>query len=134
MNGKLAWEDSEFLNSPEMIGLRMQMELHRPYLTLRDAGVKSTVSVFGSARLSKNDENNKHLSNWLDIIEEFSYKNTVEISKPTNYSEFCIATGSGEGIMAAANKGAKLAGGKSIGFAIKLPFETKSNDYVAFLF
>lgn len=126
----LAWEDQEFINKPENIALRMQMELQRPYQVLRDAGVKSTVSIFGSARISKDNPSNKHLSSYLDMAEEFAFRVTNELSKPTGYTEFCVATGSGFSVMESGNRGAQSAGGKSIGMAIKLPFETKSNDYV----
>lgn len=130
MSNKFAWEDEEFINRPENIALRMQMELHRPYQVLRDAGVKSTVSVFGSARISKTNEIHRPLWKWLDSAEEFSYRVTKELSEPTGHTEFCITTGAGPAIMEYANKGAHDAGGKSIGMSISLPFETHSNQFV----
>lgn len=106
------------------------MELIRPYQVLRDAGVKSTVSVFGSARISKSNPMHTNLSKWLDVAEEFAYEITDRLSKPTGYTEYCITTGAGPAIMKAANKGAMKAGGNSIGMSISLPFEATSNEYV----
>ena len=52
----LAVEDTEFLLRDEMRSLRFAMEYGKPELLLRDWGVRSTVVVFGSARIPSPEE------------------------------------------------------------------------------
>jgi uncharacterized protein (TIGR00730 family) len=73
------------------------------------------VTIFGSARFTKNSEH---------------YKNAVKIGKAISKLGFTIMTGGGPGIMEAANKGAYESGGYSVGCNIILPFEQKPNPYL----
>lgn len=73
------------------------------------------ISIFGSARTQPE---NKY------------YELTVEIGKRLSEEGFGIISGGGPGIMEAANKGAQLGGGKSVGLNIELPFEQESNPYI----
>ncbi len=73
------------------------------------------VTVFGSARF---DENNQH------------YKDARELSARISKLGFTIMTGGGPGIMEAANRGAKDAGGMSVACNIELPHEQHSNPYL----
>ncbi len=77
--------------------------------------VGPSVSVFGSARIK---ENNPY------------YQMAVETAKKLSETGFGIITGGGPGIMEAANRGAHIAGGASVGLCISLPNEINENQYV----
>lgn len=72
------------------------------------------VSIFGSSRI---DKNNKY------------YKKCVELSSLLTKNGYAVITGGGPGIMEAANKGAMVNGGTSVGLNITLPKEQKPNKY-----
>tara|TARA_Y100000992_G_scaffold292700_1_gene250500 strand:- start:545 stop:1216 length:672 start_codon:yes stop_codon:yes gene_type:complete len=93
--------------------LKYNAETVNGFETLIEVG--PSISIFGSARTKPNDN---------------YYKKTVEISSMISEMGFGIISGAGPGIMEAANKGAKLAKGKSIGLRINLPFEQFTNEYV----
>ena len=80
--------------------------------------VGKAVSIFGSSRL-------KATSKYYKLAEEVAYLLAKE--------GYAIMTGSGSGLMEAANKGAKRAKGKSIGLNIQIPLEQKPNKYVDLL-
>ena len=72
------------------------------------------VSIFGSTRAKPEDE---------------VYQKAERIGQLLAENGFSVITGGGPGAMEAANKGASLAGGKSIGLNIELPLEQKPNPY-----
>lgn len=79
------------------------------------AGTGPAVSIFGSARVKEGDP---------------AYTAAVETARLLAEAGFAIITGGGPGLMEAANRGARLAGGRSIGCTIELPFETGANPFV----
>ncbi len=79
---------------------------------LHDLG--PAVSIFGSARTRAKDP---------------AYAQAQEIAGRFAAAGFAVITGGGGGIMEAANKGARQAGGRSVGLNIQLPFEQKPNEY-----
>ncbi len=62
--------------------------------------------------------------------EQIPYVNVETIKTHSFKQKYVICSGGGPGIMEAANKGATLAGGKSIGFNISLPFEQMPNSFI----
>src|SRR3954469_19349653 len=79
------------------------------------ASIEKGVSIFGSARTPPDDP---------------QYEAAAETARLLAEAGFAIITGAGPGIMEAANKGARLGGGRSIGCNIELPFEQGANPYV----
>ena len=79
------------------------------------AKIGPCISIFGSARTQPGHD---------------AYELTVDITKKLAEEGFGIISGGGPGIMEAANKGAQLGGGKSVGLNIELPFEQHDNPYI----
>lgn len=92
---------------------RVFLEFVRGFQSLGSLG--PCVTVFGSARFA---EDHRY------------YKLARELGKELAEAGFTVMTGGGPGIMEAANRGAKDAGGLSIGCNIELPLEQKLNPYV----
>jgi len=138
---RLAWNDEDFLTRREMRAVRLQLELMKPELILAEKGIRSTVILFGGARLpepggpawaAKNEIQEKNLianSRYYDEARRFA-RLCSEHSATSYYREFVVVTGGGPGVMEAGNRGAADVGAPSIGLNIVLPHEQAPNLYV----
>jgi hypothetical protein len=112
-------EDFKLLRGPrrrleELLRVvRICMEFVRGFRVLHFVG--PCVTVFGSARIAPNTP-------YYALAERIGAR-LAEIG-------LTVTTGGGPGIMEAANRGAKLAGGRSVGLNIQLPFEQRPNPYL----
>ena len=100
------WEEFKFT-------VKVLLEFIRGFRALHFAG--PCVTIFGSARFRPGDH---------------YYEQTEKIAARVARMGFTIMTGGGPGIMEAANKGAREAGGKSVGCNIVLPMEQSPNPYL----
>jgi uncharacterized protein (TIGR00730 family) len=123
----LAYEDPSFLKGPDGRPIRMLAEYLGPLHALRRAGIADTVVFFGSARLSPTGP----LGHYYEAARQLAGEVTrwARGIYPDG-SHLVVASGGAGGIMEAANRGAREAGGHTIGFNIGLPHEQRPNDYL----
>ena len=116
---KFAVDDRVFLEGPQtrtgdlMFALRVLWEFIRGFRALHFVG--PCVTVFGSARF----EPDHHY-----------YEMGRQVGSGAVGLGLTVMTGGGPGIMEAANRGAKEAGGRSVGCEIRLPMEQEANPYM----
>jgi uncharacterized protein (TIGR00730 family) len=103
----------DFTRSDTWRVLRIMGEFVSGFDTLATLG--AAVTIFGSARVTEDDP---------------LYWSAVDLARSLAEEGFAVITGGGPGIMEAANRGAKEAGGISVGCNIELPFEQGTNAYV----
>ncbi len=144
---KLAFQDTDFMLREELRPVRFQLELLKPEMLLDEAGVGSTLVMYGSARIPSPEEAEAKVANaspenkavaerlaakarYYDearkLARMVSEKSLIEDGK----RQFVVCSGGGPSIMEAANRGASDAGAESIGLNIILPHEQAPNAYV----
>lgn len=138
---RLAFADDDYLTAEETRGIRFQLEYMKTETRLREAGVNSTVVLFGGARIpepgkpawaAKNDQQRVNLekaSRYYDEARRFAQL-VSQTSKASGYKDYVVTTGGGPGVMEAGNRGAADVGAPSIGLGIVLPHEQAPNIYV----
>ena len=151
-------QDVKFLQRDELRSLRIGLELLKAELIQREEGIRSTIVVFGSARLQEPAvvkealrlaeeqaaqvpgdrireqrvaiiKRQLELATYYDVAREFS-RLVSSTCQIDGKCDYVIVTGGGPGIMEAANRGAADVNAKSIGFNIVLPHEQHPNSYI----
>ncbi|MGV8950166.1 MAG: TIGR00730 family Rossman fold protein [Cypionkella sp.] len=133
---RLAFHDMDFITRDELRPVRLQLELLKVQMMLDEQGIKSTVVLFGGARIPSPDNIASaktpmlaELSKYYTEARRFA-RIITERSLAIGGTEDVICTGGGPGVMEAGNRGAADAGGQSIGLNIVLPHEQAPNPYV----
>ena len=134
---RLAFADDDFLLREELRPVRLQLELLKPQLLLDEAGVDTTIVLFGGARIPDAAHAGQastpmlaQLSRFYEEARRFAFLATEASLVESRGRRGVIATGGGPGVMEAGNRGAAEAGGRSVGLNIVLPHEQAPNAYV----
>ncbi|MGB5717969.1 MAG: TIGR00730 family Rossman fold protein [Gammaproteobacteria bacterium] len=152
-------KDVEFLERDEAHGLRLHLDYLKPELLLKEQGIRHTVVVFGSTRITEpvtarhrvaqlelqlqTRPHDRDLQRKLNIarriLDNSRYYNdaqtlgrlVAESGEGSLDNRLVVMTGGGPGIMEAANRGAYNAGAMTIGLNIDIPLEQYPNPYIS---
>src|SRR5437588_4624208 len=154
----LAYKNPDFLNSADGRILRILAEYSEPLSRFRREKIQDTVVFFGSARFANMSEAESALevlqkpgsarpadfdvqikkaraavemARYYEEARQLGFMLTQwTMELPYKRHRFVVTSGGGPGIMEAANRGAREAGGKTIGLNIRLPYEQFPNRYI----
>jgi uncharacterized protein (TIGR00730 family) len=123
----VAYRDEDFLDSDDARPLRIVSEYLAPLRALRREQVRDTVVFFGSARIQSGGPLGRYYDEARALARDLTaWSMTLE----GHGHRRIVCSGGGPGIMEAANRGARDAGGRTVGFNIGLPHEQKPNPYI----
>src|SRR6195256_5929084 len=121
----LAYHDPSFLDSDEGRPVRILSEYLAPLRAFNAAGITATVVFFGSARVRADGPLGRYVGEAMELA-----RLVTEWSRSLAGERLVVCSGGGPGIMQAANQGAGLAGGRSVGLNIGLPQGQRPNPYI----
>ena len=123
----LAYRNQQFLDSADARSLRILSEYLYPLSHFRQQKIQDTVVFFGSARTLEMGPLGRYYNEARELAKRITEWSN---SMGENGRRFVVCSGGGPGIMEAANRGARDAGGKTIGLNIGLPFEQRPNPFI----
>ena len=140
-----AYDNPDFLHGRSARSLRVLAEFTEPEERLKKHGIYNTIVFFGSALSVDNEtfrkqEFDKAVAPDKAVKVSNAHEACIELAKritawsqeiPDPAKRFHVCSGGGPGMMEAANKGAMLAGGKSIGFNISITNEQYPNPHIS---
>ncbi len=123
----LSYKNEKFIDSPDARSLRILSEYLYPLAQFRKEKILDTIVFFGSARTFEEGPNGKYYNDARELARRVT---DWSDHLANSARRFVICSGGGPGIMEAANRGARDAGGKTIGLNIGLPFEQRPNPFI----
>ena len=123
----VAYKDEDFLDSDDARPLRILAEYLGPMHAFVREHIQDTIVFFGSARIAEGGPLGRYYAEARELARMVT---SWSLCLPCTAKRYVVCTGGGPGIMEAANRGARDAGGRTIGLNIGLPHEQRPNPYI----